>query len=263
MPSSSLLPVLPDSEEVWITWHNRPLTRRHTSAVTVLSGNGALSHNETTILVVEDEDEIRDLVATCAALPGVEVEASGEALGLACTANPHLIVLDVMLPDLDGFTSAARSEPAGDAVPVIFLTARDDPADKRAGFLGGGDDYLTKPFSLEELRAENRGGPAPRGGVQLDSPRLAVGALTLDENAHRVWRSGEEVTLAHGVPAAPLPDAQPWPRPFQAPDPGACLGLWFRRRPGRRRDLYQLPPPQARRPRRTSNPHGARVRLRP
>lgn len=165
----------------------------------VPNGNGALSHNETTILVVEDEDEIRDLVATALRFRGfevVEAGSGGEALGLARTANPHLIVLDVMLPDLDGFALCRKIRAGGDAVPVIFLTARDDPADKRAGFLGGGDDYLTKPFSLEELVLRIEAVLRRAGGVQLDSPRLTVGALTLDENAHRVWRGGEEVTLS-------------------------------------------------------------------
>ena len=167
--------------------------------MTVPSGNGALSHNETTILVVEDEEEIRDLVATALRFRGfgvVEAGSGGEALGLARTANPHLIVLDVMLPDLDGFALCRKIRAAGDAVPVIFLTARDDPADKRAGFIGGGDDYLTKPFSLEELVLRIEAVLRRAGGVQLASPRLTVGELTLDEDAHRVWCSGEEVTLS-------------------------------------------------------------------
>jgi two-component system OmpR family response regulator len=105
-------------------------------------------------------------------------------------------VLDVMLPDLDGFTLCRKIRAAGDAVPVIFLTARDDPADKRTGFIGGGDDYLTKPFSLEELVLRIEAVLRRSGGVQLDSPRLTVGELTVDEDAHRVWRGGDEVTLS-------------------------------------------------------------------
>lgn len=164
-----------------------------------LSGNADTSHNETTILVVEDEEEIRDLVATTLRFRGfavVEAGSGGEALGLVRGANPHLIVLDVMLPDLDGFTLCRKIRAGGDAVPVIFLTARDDPADKRAGFIGGGDDYLTKPFSLEELVLRIEAILRRAGGVQVDSPRIAVGDLTLDEDAHRVWRGGEEVTLS-------------------------------------------------------------------
>jgi two-component system OmpR family response regulator len=156
-------------------------------------------HAETTILVVDDEDEIRDLVATALRFRGfavVEAGSGGEALGLARTTNPRLIVLDVMLPDLDGFALCRKLRASGDAVPVIFLTARDDPADKRAGFIGGGDDYLTKPFSLEELVLRIEAVLRRAGGIQLDSVLLTVGDLSLDEDAHRVWRGGEEVTLS-------------------------------------------------------------------
>lgn len=163
------------------------------------SGDGDSSRAETTILVVEDEEEIRDLVATALRFRGfavVEAGSGGEALGLTRTAHPQLIVLDVMLPDLDGFALCRKLRAGGDAVPVIFLTARDDPADKRAGFTGGGDDYLTKPFSLEELILRIEAVLRRAGGLQLDSALLTVGELTLDEDAHRVWRADEEVTLS-------------------------------------------------------------------
>src|ERR671917_1817722 len=151
--------------------------------MSVPSGNGALSHNETTILVVEDEDEIRDLVATALRFRGfgvVEAGSGGEALGLARTANPHLIVLDVMLPDLDGFALCRKLRASGDAVPVIFLTARDDPADKRAGFTGGGDDYLTKPFSLEELVLRIEAVLRRGRGPQAEAARIVCGDVVLD-----------------------------------------------------------------------------------
>src|SRR5919112_3717008 len=103
--------------------------------MSVPSGNGALSHDETTILVVEDEEEIRDLVATALRFRGfgvVEAGSGGEALGLARTANPHLIVLDVMLPDLDGFSLCRKIRAAGGAVPGPVVTAPGDPAGKRS-----------------------------------------------------------------------------------------------------------------------------------
>ena len=106
------------------------------------------------ILLVEDEEPIRDLVATALRFTGftVETAATGpEGLALARNDAWHLLVLDVNLPGLDGFSLCRKLREAGDDVPVIFLTARDDPADLREGFTGGGDDYLTKPFSLEEL----------------------------------------------------------------------------------------------------------------
>jgi two-component system OmpR family response regulator len=152
-----------------------------------------------TILVVEDEEPIRDLVATALRFRGfevVEAGSGGEALGLARTANPSLIVLDVMLPDLDGFALCRKLRLGGDAVPVIFLTARDDPADKREGFVGGADDYLTKPFSLEELVLRIDAVLRRAGGLKPESARLTVGDLTLDLDAYRVWRGGEEVTLS-------------------------------------------------------------------
>ncbi len=158
------------------------------------------SHREETIiLVVEDEEPIRDLIATALRFRGyavVEASGGGEGLGLARTANPNLIVLDVMLPDLDGFALCRKLRAGGDLVPVIFLTARRDPDDKRAGFTGGGDDYLTKPFSLEELLLRVEAVLRRAQGTPSDPTRLVVGDLTIDEDAHQVWHAGEEITLS-------------------------------------------------------------------
>ena len=151
------------------------------------------------ILVVEDEEPIRELVATALRFTGFRVEtaASGrEALGEARNGAYDLVVLDVNLPDLDGFALCRKLRADGDQVPVVFLTARDDPADLRAGFTGGGDDYVTKPFSLEELllriEAVLRRSRTPETG----SARLSCGDLILDEDACRVWRGAEEVSLS-------------------------------------------------------------------
>jgi len=153
----------------------------------------------TTILVVEDEEPIRDLVATALRFRGYAVEtAEGGIAALAATraAAPDLVVLDVNLPDLDGFSLVRKLRAAGDAVPVIFLTARDDPADIRAGFTGGGDDYLTKPFSLEELLLRIEAVLRRARGHQPEPARLVVGDVVLDEDAHRVWRGAIEVALS-------------------------------------------------------------------
>ncbi len=152
-----------------------------------------------TLLVVEDEDAIRELVATALRFTGFTVDtvASGaEALSAARNANYDLLVLDVNLPDVDGFTICRKIREDGNRVSVVFLTARDDPADLRSGFLGGGDDYVTKPFSLEELMlridavlrrsAHTDGGPST----------LVCGDVMLDEDAHRVWVGEEEVSLS-------------------------------------------------------------------
>jgi two-component system, OmpR family, response regulator len=153
---------------------------------------------EERILVVEDEEPIRELVTTALRFIGFAVESAAtgpEGLALARNAPWHLLVLDVNLPGLDGFAITRKLREAGDTVPVIFLTARDDPADLREGFTGGGDDYLTKPFSLEELvlRVEavlRRG----RGRV-AERSQLAVGNLVMDDDAHRVWQNGRELEL--------------------------------------------------------------------
>jgi two-component system, OmpR family, response regulator len=153
---------------------------------------------EERILVVEDEEPIRELVTTALRFIGFTVESAAtgpEGLALARNAPWHLLVLDVNLPGLDGFAITRKLREAGDTVPVIFLTARDDPADLREGFTGGGDDYLTKPFSLEELvlRVEailRRG----RGRV-AERSQLAVGNLVMDDDAHRVWQNGRELEL--------------------------------------------------------------------
>lgn len=152
------------------------------------------------LLVVDDEEALVDLLGDALRFAGYDVvtASSGlDALRMASTHSPDLLVLDVNLPDLDGFEVCRRLRRDGDDVPVVFLTARDDPSDLATGFTRGGDDYVRKPFSLEELnfriqavlrRARNRGAPA--GAV------LSCGPVKMDVDAHRVWRDGEEVTLS-------------------------------------------------------------------
>jgi two-component system, OmpR family, response regulator len=152
-----------------------------------------------TLLVVEDEPSLRALLSDCLREPGYEVITAGEgreAVRLARRHAPDLIVLDVMLPDIDGFDVVRRLRGGGDRTPVLFLTARDATADKVRGLTAGGDDYVTKPFSLEELIARvqallRRGRGAARGPV-----RLAVADLELDQDAHAVWRAGRPVSLS-------------------------------------------------------------------
>ena len=151
------------------------------------------------ILLVEDEEPIRDLVATALRFTGftVETAASGpEGLAQARNNSWHVLVLDVNLPGLDGFALTRKLREAGDDVPVIFLTARDDPADLREGFTGGGDDYLTKPFSLEELVLRVEAMLRRGRGRAAERARVTVGDLTLDDDAHRVWRGEREIELS-------------------------------------------------------------------
>ena len=156
---------------------------------------------EERILVVEDEEPIRDLVTTALRFTGftVETAATGpEGLALARNDAWHVLVLDVNLPGLDGFSLCRKLRESGDEVPVIFLTARDDPADLREGFTGGGDDYLTKPFSLEELvlRVEAMLRRGERlSGVRLLNESFDIDDLHIDLPARQVSRGEEVITL--------------------------------------------------------------------
>jgi two-component system, OmpR family, response regulator len=154
---------------------------------------------EERILLVEDEEPIRDLVTTALRFTGftVETAATGpDGLALARNDAWHVLVVDVNLPGLDGFSLCRKLREAGDEVPVIFLTARDDPADLREGFTGGGDDYLTKPFSLEELVLRVEAMLRRGRGQANQRTRVAVGDVVLDEDAHRVWRGDREIELS-------------------------------------------------------------------
>ncbi len=151
------------------------------------------------LLVVDDEEALLDLLGDALRFAGYEVRTarSGfEALRTAADERPDLLVLDVNLPDLDGFEVCQRLRRDGEDVPVVFLTARDDPADLRAGFTGGGDDYVTKPFSLEELLLRIEAVLRRSRSDRSEPSRLTCGDLVLDEDAHRVWRGGGEVALS-------------------------------------------------------------------
>ena len=152
------------------------------------------------ILVVDDEPAIAELVTTALRFVGFDVRSTGSgrgALSTASTFRPHLIVLDVMLPDMDGIEVCRRLRAGGDRVPVIFLTARDAHDDKMRGFTHGGDDYITKPFSLEELVARVRS-VLRRWHDQSPATitRHRYADLELDEEGYQVWRAGELVHLS-------------------------------------------------------------------
>src|SRR6186997_503416 len=125
-----------------------------THAAAVTTATTARTGDPARLLVVDDEDALLDLLGDALRFAGYEVHTarSGfDALRIAADTSPALVLLDVNLPDLDGFEVCQRLRRDGYDVPVIFLTARDDPSDLRTGFTRGGDDYVTKPFSLEEL----------------------------------------------------------------------------------------------------------------
>ncbi len=149
------------------------------------------------ILVVDDEENISFLVASALRLAGMEVEvadAGHPALGLAERLRPDVLVLDVMLPDLDGFEVLRLLRQRGLHMPVLFLTARSETADRVRGLTSGGDDYITKPFALEELVARVQVA-LRRAGVDDADGRLEVADLLLDDDAHLVTRAGLPVQL--------------------------------------------------------------------
>ena len=149
------------------------------------------------MLVVDDERSITDLVAMALKYEGFDVRATAsarEARRAVMEFRPELIVLDVGLPDDDGFTFVRKLITDGLKVPVIFLTARDATEDKVHGLTVGGDDYVTKPFSIEELVARIRVVLRRRESDQ-ESGRLVLSDLELNEETHEVLRAGRPVEL--------------------------------------------------------------------
>jgi two-component system, OmpR family, response regulator len=152
------------------------------------------------ILVVDDEKSITDLVTMALHIEGATVEVAHtglDALHAVERFRPHLVVLDVMLPDLDGFTVLERmgQERRSTDIPVLFLTARGDLDDRLRGLHLGGDDYMTKPFSVEEMLLRVNAILRRTEGFEEPGPRLVVGDLELDEDSHEVHRGGVPVEL--------------------------------------------------------------------
>jgi two-component system OmpR family response regulator len=166
---------------------------RHARAVTTATP-------EARLLVVDDEPNIVDLLATSLRFAGFEVATArngSEALRVAPEFRPDLLVLDVMMPGLDGFTVVRRLRQDGMTAPVVFLTAKDSTEDKVTGLTLGGDDYVTKPFSLEEVVARIRAVLRRFRATEQQQPsRLAFADIELDEDTHEVWKAGELVALS-------------------------------------------------------------------
>ena len=157
--------------------------------------DGANAHR---VLVVDDEPNLLEVVTMALRFQGFTVETAGsgrEALAAVAKFKPHLMVLDVMLPDMEGFDVAARLGAQRAGVPIIFLTARDATEDKVRGLSGGGDDYMTKPFSLEELVARIRTILRRTGQAAAESSRLVFEDLELDEETREVARAGVPIEL--------------------------------------------------------------------
>ena len=151
------------------------------------------------VLVVDDESNLTELLSMAMRSEGWEVRTAGTgnaAVREAKDFQPDAVVLDMMLPDFDGLQVLRRMRDHDESVPVLFLTAKDAVEDRVAGLTAGGDDYVTKPFSLEEVVARVRA-LMRRTAVSAaeGSPVLVVGDLTLDEDSHEVTRGGQEIVL--------------------------------------------------------------------
>lgn len=154
---------------------------------------------QTRVLVVDDEPNIAQLVAMALGYEGFLVETAADgrgALAAVRSFGPHLVVLDVLLPDLDGFEVGRRLRAAAEPVPVLFLTARDSVEDRVRGLTLGGDDYLTKPFAVEELVARVRALVRRAGSVAHPDTRLQFADLELNEDTREVRRAGRLVRLS-------------------------------------------------------------------
>jgi two-component system, OmpR family, response regulator len=156
---------------------------------------------EARVLVVDDEANIVELLSVSLKFQGFEVYTAtngAQALDRARDARPDAVILDVMMPGMDGFGVLRRLRADGIDAPALFLTARDSLQDKIAGLTLGGDDYVTKPFSLEEVVARLRVilRRAGKGGAEPRSARLTFADIELDEETHEVWKAGEPVSLS-------------------------------------------------------------------
>jgi two-component system OmpR family response regulator len=173
-----------------------------TPAVPEPAARGQLRHTDGSavrVLVVDDEPTLAELLSMALRYEGWDVQTAGDGRTAIRTAKdfvPDVVILDVMLPDFDGLEVLRRLRAQTPTIPVLFLTARDAVEDRVAGLTAGGDDYVTKPFSLEEVVARLRGLLRRAAALTAEaSSVLVVGDLELDEDAHEVRRGGQSVPL--------------------------------------------------------------------
>jgi two-component system, OmpR family, response regulator len=160
------------------------------------------SPKEARLLVVDDEPNILELLSASLRFAGFDVATAtngNDALRVAASYQPDLVVLDVMMPGLDGFEVVRRLRQEEQRVPVLFLTAKDGTEDKIAGLTLGGDDYITKPFSLEEVIARIRAVLRRLAGAtpaQPSTATLCFGDIEMNDDTHEVFKAGKAVTLS-------------------------------------------------------------------
>ncbi|MDR9363065.1 MAG: response regulator transcription factor [Microbacteriaceae bacterium] len=151
------------------------------------------------VLVVDDEPNIRDLLSASLKFAGYEVQTAingKQAIESAVTWQPDIVVLDVMLPDMNGFSITKKLRSMDVTTPVLFLTARDETQDKITGLTVGGDDYVTKPFSLDEILARLQAILRRSSAQELQASVIKVGELEINEDAHEVLVNGSMVDLS-------------------------------------------------------------------
>ena len=201
------------------------------------------------ILIVDDEPNIRDLLTTSLRFAGFAVRAVGngaQTISAVLEEEPDLIILDVMLPDMNGFGVTKRLRTAGYTAPILFLTAKDDTEDKITGLTVGGDDYVTKPFSLDEIVARIKAILRRTMHAEEDAV-IRTGELTMDQDTHEV--------LVGDVPVELSPTEfkllrylmlNPEPGALEGADPRPRVGVRLQWRRGHRRELHLVPAAQAR-----------------
>ena len=151
------------------------------------------------VLIVDDEPNIRDLLSTSLRFAGFSVHAVAngtEAVNAAEKGNPDIILLDVMLPDMNGFSVTKKLRSMGINCPILFLTARDETEDKITGLTVGGDDYMTKPFSLDEIVARINAILRRTKAAQVEESVLEAGEIKINQDAHDVYANGQLVDLS-------------------------------------------------------------------
>lgn len=154
---------------------------------------------KTRVLIVDDEPNIRDLLATSLRFAGYEIQTAAngaQAVSAVTESEPDIILLDVMLPDMNGFSVTKKLRSSGIQAPILFLTARDEVEDKITGLTVGGDDYLTKPFSLDEVVARIQAILRRTKTVDAESAVIDAGAIVINQDAHEVIVEGKVVDLS-------------------------------------------------------------------
>ncbi|MCV7414637.1 response regulator transcription factor [Mycolicibacterium litorale] len=154
--------------------------------------------NPVRVLVVDDEPVLAELVSMALRYEGWDISTAGDgatAIALARESPPDVVVLDVMLPDMSGLDVLAKLREQIPGLPLLLLTAKDSVEDRIAGLTAGGDDYVTKPFSLEEVVLRLRALLRRTGVTETGGAKIVVGDLVLDEDSHEVTRGGDQITL--------------------------------------------------------------------